>query len=234
MLVVVTASALFAGAAWTAISLLWPGPASATTWYVLGAVHVALLGIVLHQLEAGFVAHEREAMQHVRGAWGEENTRDELAAAKRRRLIWGWVDSVETSGGDLDHFVVTRRGGLVVMDSKFRTHVGPGHADEMARTAHHARIRAEGVARTVLGGRERAKRRARGDVAVTPVVVVWGAAQSTLPPGGVEVDGVRFLAGRGLRPWLRGLDGEIVDEPSARALIHGLEEFRSRAAVASA
>ncbi len=57
------------------------------------------------------------------------------------------------------------------------------------------RVRAEGIARSVLTKEGGARHRARANTApVTPVVVIWGAAQESLPPN-THVDGIDFVRG---------------------------------------
>lgn len=48
------------------------------SFYVLGALHVGLVALWLRLMNATFLAHQREAVWRLRGAWGEDNTRDEL------------------------------------------------------------------------------------------------------------------------------------------------------------
>ena len=72
-------------------------------WWLLGALQAALVATVLHLVNAAFLAHNRGAIWQLRGAWGEEATRDELRRAKKKRAIWGWVDSINLQAGDLDH-----------------------------------------------------------------------------------------------------------------------------------
>jgi hypothetical protein len=201
--------------------------ASAFRWYLLGAVHAGLVAASLHLLHSAFLAHDREALWHVRGAWGEDNTRSELQRAKRRQLIWGWIDSINLQAGDLDHVVVSRRGGLVAIDSKWRNHVTSDDTAEMARAALRAKSRAEGLARTLLKSERNARHRAKlQPLPVTPVVVLWGAAQRTVPDGAV-VEGVRFLAGRQLLPWLRQLDGDAVQKDAAKDVLGRLRKYRA-------
>lgn len=195
--------------------------------YLLGALHVGLIAAALHLFHSAFLAHDREAIWHIRGAWGEDNTRSELLRAKRRRLIWGWVDSINLQAGDLDHVVVTRSGGLVAIDSKWRNQVTSHDNTEMARSALKARSRAEGLARTLLSSEHGARHRARVQpFRVTPVVVLWGAAQGEVPEE-AAVEGVRFLAGRQLLPWLRQLDGDTVAKEAARDVLERLETYRA-------
>ena len=195
-------------------------------WYVLGIVHAGLVAAGLHLLHSAFLALDREALWHVRGAWGEDNTRSELRRAKRRRLIWGWVDSINLKAGDLDHVVIARRGGLVALDSKWRNEVTARDTAEMARAANRAKARAEGLARTLLKREHGAQHRAKvQSLTVTPVVVLWGAAQTTVPDGAV-IEGVRFVSGRQLLGWLRELDGNPVPKEAAMDALQRLKKYR--------
>lgn len=201
------------------------GSHSAFSWWMLGVLQTGVVAAYLHLLHAGFLAYDREAIRHLRGAWGEDNTRSELHRAKRKRLIWDWVDSISLQNGDLDHLVVTRRAGLVAIDSKWRNEAAD--TADMARAAHRAKLRAEGLARTLLksdfGGRHRAK---SASIQVTPVVVLWGAAQSGVPAN-ARIDGIDFVAGRHLLGWLARLDHEPVAKAAARDIVNRLEEFRA-------
>jgi len=99
----------------------------------------------------------------------------------------------------------------------------------MSRAALRAKSRAEGLARTLLKSERGARHRARVQpLTVTPVVVVWGAAQRTVPDGAV-IEGVRFLAGRQLLPWLHALDGEAVPKDAARDVLDRLKSYRAAA-----
>ena len=67
-------------------------------------------------------------------------------------------------------------------------------ADAMAESAARARLRAEGVARSLLRA-ERGSHRARGHaVTVRPLVVIWGPAQHQFPEEW-EVNGIPFVGG---------------------------------------
>ena len=83
--------------------LLATMPASGFTWWLLGALPTATVAAYLHLLHMAFLAHDPDAIRHVRGAWGEDNTRSQLQRAKRRGLVWGWVDSLGLLYGDIDH-----------------------------------------------------------------------------------------------------------------------------------
>ncbi|MDP3969358.1 MAG: hypothetical protein Q8Q02_13900 [Nocardioides sp.] len=200
-------------------------PHTAFMWWTLGVVQVSLAATCLNLLNAAFLAHDREAIGHLRGAWGEENTRTELHRARRKGLIWGWVDSITLRTGDLDHLVVTRKGGLVAVDSKWR-HLATD-TGEMARAATKARLRAEGLAQSLLKSERRARHRARASsLPVTPVVVLWGAAQHAVPDG-ARVDDVEFVAGRRFVDWLTDLTGDEIEEHAAADILARLETYRA-------
>lgn len=198
---------------------------NAFTWWLLGLFQATVVAIYLHMLHAAFLANDREAIWHLRGAWGEDNTRSELQRAKRKRLIWGWVDSIDLQAGDLDHLVVTRRGGLVAIDSKWRNDASD--TVDMAQAAHRVRLRAEALARTVLKAERGARHRGTANpLRVVPVVVLWGRAQHDVPDR-AQVNGIDFVSGRRLLGWLRTLEGEPVDKSAARDVIERLEEYRA-------
>jgi hypothetical protein len=178
----------------------------------------------LHLLHTAFLAHDGDAIRHVRGAWGEDNTRSELQRAKRLKLVWGWVDSLGLQHGDIDHLVVTRNAGLLAVDSKWRSQISD--AADMARAANKVRLRAEGLTRDLLKGTTRGSRRARvNPLSVTSVVALWGPAQHGVPDG-ASVDGIEFIAGRRFVEWLGRLDSEPVDRAAAAHIIHSLEGRR--------
>ena len=125
----------------TTLRLAAMAESSFRSW-LLGAIPTGMLAAYLHIVHLAFLAHDAEAIRHVRGAWGEDNTRDELQRAKRKKVIWGWVDSLTLQHGDIDHLVVTRRGGLVAIDSKWRSQAND--TVDMARSAKKVRLRAGG------------------------------------------------------------------------------------------
>lgn len=201
--------------------------------YALGLTHAGLIAAALHLLNSAFLANDQEAMWQMRGAWGEDNTRSELQRAKRRRLIWGWVDSVGLQAGDIDHVVVTRRGGVVVIDSKWRNQIARQDVPAMAASARKAALRAEGVFRTVLKREAGARHRTNAKpVTVTAAVVLWGAARTGVPSD-ANVDGVRFLDGRQLLGWLAELDGNDIPREAARDVIKLLDDYRSKVTTAT-
>lgn len=205
--------------------LLTTGIHSGFKWWLLGSLQTTMVAAYLHMLHTGFLAHDAEAIRHVRGAWGEDNTRSELQRSKRKRLVWGWVDSLGLQHGDIDHLVVTRNGGLVAVDSKWRSQASD--TADMARAAKRVRHRAEGVTRDLLKGTTRGARRSRvNPLSVTSVVVLWGPAQHGVPDG-ASVDGIEFIAGRKFVDWLSRLDGQPVDRAAAADIVRSLEARRA-------
>ncbi|MFL6108977.1 MAG: hypothetical protein ACJ72L_18610 [Marmoricola sp.] len=209
-----------------AVLLLAVGHPGPFQWFFLGAISVLLVGALVAGLGIGFLVSDPIAIHQIRGAWGEENTRGELRRARRRGHIWGWVDSVTLAVGDIDHLVVTRHGGLVAIDSKWRSRVNAAGRDSMIEDAGASRRRAEGVVRTVLS-RERSGRRADGtSLRVRPAVALWGSSQSSLPDA-VRLEDVEFVRGRDLVQWLATLEGDAVDQGPAEELLASLKKYRS-------
>ena len=224
-LVAGTAVGLVASVAMVTGLLLVTMPASAFRSWFLGVLQAGVVATYLHVLYAAFLAHDSYAIRHVRGAWGEDNTRSELQRAERKRLVWGWVDSLALQHGDIDHLVVTRQGGLVAIDSKWRSQVSD--KADMARAAQKVRLRAEGLTRDLLKGNSRGTRRAKvNPLSVTSVVVLWGPAQHGVPDG-ASVDGIEFIAGRSLVDWLARLDGQPVEKAAAADILCSLEGRRA-------
>lgn len=208
----------------TGLLLATMAESSFRSW-LLGAIQIGMLAAYLHIVHTAFLAHDADAIRHVRGAWGEDNTRDELQRAKHKKLIWGWVDSLTLQHGDIDHLVVTRNGGLVAVDSKWRSQAND--TVDMARAAQKVRLRAEGLTRDLLKGDARGARRAKiNPLSVTSVVVLWGAAQHGVPER-ASVDGIEFVAGRRFADWLAQLDGQAVDKAAAADILRSLEARRS-------
>ena len=161
--------------------------------YLLGLVQGIFVSLLATALLCAFHASTGSIWQ-MAGAWGEDSTTDELRKAKRRGLIWGFVNGVATSTGDVDHVVVTKRGGIVAVDSKY-----------------HAQLRSDTVQRDLVSAAASA-RRARlimlsfgRRLEIAPVAVVWGGAQHLLGPEHKSLGNV--VGGRELVPWLRSLGG---------------------------
>jgi hypothetical protein len=184
--------------------------------YVLGVAHATLVFAYVGMTVSTFHAMSPGIVGQLAGAWGEENTRDLLRRAKRKRIIWGWIDGIATAAGDIDHLVVTGRGGLVAIDSKWRNDVTRERLESDASAATNAARRANLILRSM-----------HVPVGMTPVVVVWGGAQAAVPAD-ARVGGVDFVAGYRLLAWLRRVPHEEVDKPAARELLRMLHEFRDR------
>lgn len=207
--------------------LIGLGRPTALSWYLLGAMQATVVAMFLHLLQAAYLAHDREAIWHLRGAWGEENTRDLLQRAKRKRLIWGWIDGINLQGGDIDHLVVTRRGGLVALDSKWGNRADATDNQNMAQPAARLRFRAEALSRTLRGSQSGARHRARTHpVRVRSAVVIWGSANETVPTG-ARIHDIDFVSGHGLMAWLSSLSGDPISKPAAHELLAKLADYRA-------
>jgi hypothetical protein len=122
---------------------------------------------------------------------------------------------------------VTRRAGLVAIDSKWRNSTTDGDLAEMATSARKAQLRLQGIMQGVIRD-ERGRHRDGGrHVQVTPLVVVWGA-QGRHVPHDYSLDGVRFVAGTDLVRWLKSAVGDEVDRERARVVLDGVEQFREQ------
>lgn len=81
---------------------------------------------------------------------------------------------------------------------------------------------------TILDRERRVRHRAKVEsLEVTPVVVIWGAAQHDLPAG-YRAGDVAFIPARQLVAWLAALDTEAVARAAGRDLVERLEEYRAR------
>jgi hypothetical protein len=201
-------------------------------WYALGGLHMLLICAVPTGIAISFLANSRTAMWNLRGALGESNTSEVLKAAKKHQVLWGYVEGAATSGGDIDHLVVTRRGGVLAIDSKWRNTVTADVLDRDAAAARAAARRAESILRSVhVGALKRdtqAQHRQRGgSFSVTPVVVVWGPVRHHMPDRADRGD-VMFVAGDKLADWLETRQREPVDKAVADDLLERLTAFRSR------
>ena len=207
-LVIVLLCGGFIGIAWL-LAFLGDG-------YPVGFAHGLLAGSLVAMVGVIFLAHTGSIWQ-LAGAWGEDNTRDVLKWATRRRYIWGSIDNIELANGDIDHLVITS-GGVIAIDSKWhasvRNHAG---LTEDVRRATAAAAKAKSVLRSLKRPTE-----------VRPVVVMWGAGQHGVPEGGDQVEGVEIVAGKHLRQWLRSLGNGDLERDQARVLLHELADFRRR------
>jgi hypothetical protein len=229
-LLVVSAGYLAIGAVGSVAEFFLLGH-GAVFWYLLGAFHALWLAALVGMVGLMWLASSQPAISYLRGTLGEDNTTEILKAA-RRRSIWGFIASMETSGGDIDHVVVTRQGGVLAIDSKWRNEVTAELLETMAISARKAARRAESIMRSEHVGTLKRECGARHRVEtasyiVRPVVVVWGAEGHRMPDAASRSD-VDFVAGPKLAQWLRSLEGEVIDEAAGRDLLTRLAEFKGR------
>ena len=184
--------------------------------YLLGVAHGVLAGALVWMVVLVFLAFTGSIWQ-LAGAWGEDNTRDELKHAARQSHIWGSIHNIELANGDIDHLVITA-GGVIAIDSKW--HVSsrdPSGLTDDVRRATAAAAKAKSVLRSL-----------KRPMDVRPVVVIWGAGQHDVPEGGGQVEGVDVVAGKDLRRWLRDLDSGDLQRDQARVLLANLNRFKRR------
>lgn len=210
------------------VLLLVGRPHTMLLGYVLGATHVLVIGLYCYVVRMLFLAHDATAIHQLRGTYGENNTREELTMAKRTGLIWGWVDSVTVESGDVDHLVVTKQGGLVAIDSKWRFDLKD--VEQSALAAKGAARRARLVLQSLDYARRDHSAGHRADettLRVSPVVALWGASQKKL--GEIQtIDETPFVPGLRLREWLGSLGDDPIDEASADQLLLDVKRFTQR------
>lgn len=197
-----------------------PAPQSG---YLIAAMLTAAVFVFAWALQTLFLASSGTAIHQLRGSWGEDNTTSELKAARRQGLLWHAIHSIALEKGDIDHFVITRRGGVVVVDSKWCSDLDDEKRATLAFTARRAAQRGEGLVNTVTR-RSHGRHSAPRAPMVTPVVVVWGAAQSSVRDDDV-VDGVAIVAGSRFRTWLAQLEVETISQGHADDLAEQIETF---------
>jgi hypothetical protein len=186
--------------------------------YLQGLLHGIALTTGVFAVWQLFLVHGGH-MYRLSGIWGEDNTRDVLRGAKRRGLIYGWIDNLEIEGGDVDHLVIASW-GLVAIDSKWHT----GTLDE--ESVQHDCSRALAAARRA---RLILRSEKYGGEPET-VVAVWGAQQLQVPAMGMQREEVTIIRGRNLRGWLKSRRDEptIYSRSTADALLERLDRFRRR------
>lgn len=202
------------------VILLWAAVLAVLAWaldgYALGLAQGAFATALVPMVLTSFLLVSGSAFQ-LSGAWGEDNTRDVLKAAKRKRSIYGWVDNLEVQGGDVDHLVITRAGAFA-LDSKWHSHGIT--RDVIAQDIERARMSARRAASIM--------RSISRPMPITPVVILWGGNQEWAKGGKTE-DGVRFVCGSELKSWL-SVTSEVVhiDDRQAREILGELATFKQR------
>jgi hypothetical protein len=184
--------------------------------YALGLLHGVLLVAGPAMVLLFFMAHTGAIWQFT-GFVGEDNTRDELKKAVTRRYIWGWVDNIEVSDGDIDHLIIAPA-GVFAVDSKW--HARKLNSSLLAKDVRSATI-AAAKARSVLRSLKR-------PLDVHPVLVVWGAGEKDVPGGGGLIDGVDVVAGHDIAAWLQRYSTGPLGRDFAEGVLTELETFRAR------
>lgn len=190
--------------------------------YLLGIFHGAATVLFLAMV---FVAQitATGSIRHLTGAWGEDNTKDLLRWARHRRLIHGWVDSLEIQGGDVDHLVATPSGWIAI-DSKWHSQSLDWSvvARDVSRSTKAAR-RASLILRSLHQPAD-----------VRPAVVLWGGSRDELSDLDRVVDGVEIVSGSDLKDWFRKLPTGGMDRRAAKTALHDLRTFKARVRVPDA
>ena len=190
-----------------------------TVTYAVVIVGLAIAYVALALLS--FLVSHPQAMRLLRGSWGEDLTRTELTRLRRRRVSWGHVDSLAVDGGDVDHLVVLRRGGIVAIDSKWRSAWSEQICADVVLRAGKSARRARGLVATQIStssGRHRGQVD-RGEVVA--LAVVWGPAQEEILED-LCIDGVHVVPGRRLRSWLSARRDDVLPKEVGAGLVEAL------------
>jgi hypothetical protein len=184
--------------------------------YVLGALQGALAASYAWAVHTIFIATGNSSRMY--GQWGEQNTRDKLKSARRRGVIYGFVDNVEIQGGDVDHLVLAA-GGAFALDSKWHGRTITGETLERDRERALAAARR---ARSILLSE-------RVVMDVIPVIVLWGGQQGNVPAGAIVRGGVHIVSGNHLRAWLSAYPQDAaLRRAEARDILAKLRDFQRR------
>lgn len=169
--------------------------------YVKGFFHASLVWLLLGLVSFAFLMGTGSFHQ-LAGAWGEDNTREQLEEAHKSGHVLADVSSIELGAFDIDHLVFTP-GGVLALESKW----------------HFRRVPDQTIQEDVAQAKESARKAAlvlkSEDIKrphdVVPVVVLWGGGRRAFPSEGRTVDGVFVVPGDALPAWLasrpRGLFG---------------------------
>lgn len=204
----------------TTVALIWVVGLVALAWgfdgYALGLAQGAFAAALVPIVLTSFLLVSGSAFQ-LSGAWGEDNTRDILKTAKRKRHIHGWIDNLEVQGGDVDHLVITST-GVYALDSKWHSHgITPQVIAHDAEKARASARRAGNILRSISQ-----------PMTVTPVVVMWGGNRDWARGGKVD-EGVRFVCGPELKSWLTVSPETVrIDDRQAREILGELAAFKQR------
>jgi hypothetical protein len=144
-----------------------------------------------------------------------------VTSARQRRRGWRLVNGAcRDSGRDTDQ-VLVGPGGVFVIDSKWTTNiceiddgtiVGLSGRDHVSR-AQDAAHRVRRMLHHALPG---------SDMAVQPMIVVWGPGGLALDGGWTRIDGVLVCEGRKQQQWLGHLDTSELDQPAVERVSEAL------------
>ncbi|WP_166680413.1 nuclease-related domain-containing protein [Kribbella sp. VKM Ac-2566] len=205
--------------------LAFAGMCATATVPVTLVVHGYLLGVAHGAVAMFFVAAVRHlflvytgSTRELSGAYGEDNTRDVLRRARRKRHVWNSIDNLEIQSGDVDHLVIAPA-GIYAIDSKWHAmNLTDAVLDRDAATACAAARRANLILRSIhLQALE-----------AQPIVVVWGRGQRDLPEAGCVVGGVLILRGSDLRSWLSQRPAGAISQEHATEVVTKLRLFKAR------
>jgi hypothetical protein len=133
------------------------------------------------------------------GVMGEEATAAALQSRRMRRRGWQLVNGLYFEGlGDVDH-VAIGPAGIFAIESKWTStpvqagaHGLTGFTRDPLGQAKHGAAKIENLLR---------HGKARLDVQVRPMVVLWGPGTPSIPGGRQEINGVIVCEGRRQRRW---------------------------------
>lgn len=185
--------------------------------YLLGVAHGAVAIFFVAAVRHLFLVYTGSTRE-LSGAYGEDNTRDVLRQAKRRRHIWNSIDNLEIQSGDVDHLVIAPA-GIYAIDSKWHaTDLTDAALERDVATARAAARRANLILRSIHLQAPEAQ----------PIVVVWGRGQRHLPEAGSVVGGVLILRGSALRGWLSQRPAGAISQEHATDAVTKLRLFKAR------
>lgn len=145
--------------------------------------------ILLFGWKLGFDVH---SLTWLWGAWGEEETGDELAKLDRD---WFVIHDIPSSHGNWDH-VVVGPGGLFLLDTKRLTN--PATVSNDALTSGRTRYEGRTFRGAAIGLREALQAKDGNCPWINTVVVVWGEFAQDV----CEEERVTYVSGDKLIQWL--------------------------------
>ena len=162
-----------------------------------------------------FIDRESGAKNWSAGAGAEALTAGALSKLEAHEAIHG----LKFFGFDVDH-VVVGISGVAAVETKWTTRDLDLSAPEKDRRLHDdisAAVRGAKKIETLLRGS------ARLEIAVRPVLVLWGAGIRDVPGGTTSINGVQILVGRQKQEWLASafIDMDL-DEWDMRAALEAL------------